>query len=185
MARLLNLLVIALELRGLSIAVSERGWLRLLIYYTQISNMLALVASVLLVAFGQPAWVTVLRYTSVCMLVMTAAVTVLVLVPMGGDPHKLLWSGNGVYHHVLCPALSTVSYVLVESHASARALALPVAITLAYGLTMLWLNARRVVDGPYPFFRVHEQSKARTVMWVLVLLAAVSAISGVVLLVAR
>ena len=175
MARLLCIVVIALELRGLWIAGSERGWLPLLAFYTQISNMLATIASVLLVVLGQPGWVTALRYTSVCMLLMTAAVTVLVLVPMGGDPHKLLWSGNGNYHHVLCPALSSISYVLFEQHAPATALALPVA----------WLNARRVVDGPYPFFRVHNQSKLATVLWVLVLLVAVSVISGLVLAVAR
>ena len=185
MARLLCIIVIALELRGIWIAASERGWLPLLAYYTQISNILATVASVLLVALGQPNWITALRYTSVCMLVMTAAVTVLVLVPMGGDPHKLLWSGNGIYHHVLCPAISTASYVLFEQHAPVATLALPVAITLVYGLVMLWLNARRVVDGPYPFFRVHNQSKLATVMWILVLLAAVSLISGLVLVVVR
>ena len=185
MARLLCIVVIALELRGLWIAGSERGWLALLAFYTQISNMLATIASVLLVVLGQPGWITALRYTSVCMLVMTAAVTVLVLVPMGGDPHKLLWSGNGIYHHVLCPALSSISYVLFEQHAPAATLALPVAVTLAYGLVMLWLNARRVVDGPYPFFRVHDQSKLATVLWVLVLLVARSVISGLVLVVAR
>ena len=185
MARLLCIVVIALELRGLWIAGSERGWLALLAFYTQISNMLATIASVLLVVLGQPGWITALRYTSVCMLVMTAAVTVLVLVPMGGDPHKLLWSGNGIYHHVLCPALSSISYVFFEQHAPAATLALPVVVTLAYGLVMLWLNARRVVDGPYPFFRVHNQSKLATVLWVLVLLVAVSVISGLVLAVAR
>lgn len=184
MARILNLLVLALEARGLSLSIADRRWM-ILIFYTQLSNLLATASSLLLVILGQPAWVTVLRYLSTCMLVMTAAVTVCVLIPMGGDPKKLLWSGNGLYHHVLCPALSTISYVFAEAHAPAAAIVLPIAVTLAYGLTMLWLNARRVVDGPYPFFRVYEQSHLATVLWVLVLLAVVTVISAGVLLVAR
>lgn len=184
MARVLNLILIALEIRGLSLSnISKRKWL-IFAFYTQLSNMLATLSSVLLVIVGQPAWITTLRYLCVCMLVMTAMVTIFVLVPMGGDPHWLLWSGNGLYHHVLCPALATISYVFFEAHAPRSTLLLPVVVTLAYGLILIWLNYIRVVDGPYPFFKVHEQSWLATVLWVLVLLAVVTAISFGVLVIA-
>ena len=39
---------------------------------------------------GQPYFVTMLRYLNTCMLVMTFLVTTCVLIPMGGDPKKLL-----------------------------------------------------------------------------------------------
>ena len=81
------------------------------------------------------------------MLVMTFFVTTCVLIPMGGDPKKLLWSGNGLYHHVLCPILSTISYVFAERHSGM--IWLPVIVTLVYGLVMLYLNGIRKVDGPY------------------------------------
>lgn len=135
------------------------------------------VSALLLLIFGQLAWVSVLRYLSTCMLVMTFFVTVCVLIPMGGDPGKLLWSGNGLYHHLLCPVISTLSYILVENHVGSGFLCLPVVVTLTYGLIMIYLNAVRKVDGPYPFFRVHDQSLVATVVWVLLLMAVMTLIS--------
>ena len=124
-----------------------------------------------------------LRYLSTCMLVMTFLVTTCVLIPMGGDAKTLLWSGNGIYHHVLCPVISTASYVLFEQHSGM--IWLPVIVTLLYGLIMLYLNGIRKVDGPYPFFRVHNQSVLATVLWMIVLTAVITAISAGVTAVAR
>jgi len=174
-ARILCIMVLLLEVRGLSLSVSDRKW-RILIFYTQLSNLATTVSALLLVVLGQPAWVTALRYLSTCMLVMTFFVTTCVLIPMGGDPKKLLWSGNGLYHHVLCPILSTISYVFAERHSGM--IWLPVAVTLIYGLVMLYLNGIRKVDGPYPFFRVHNQTAAATVLWMAVLMAVMAGISA-------
>ena len=99
---------------------------------------------------------------------------------MGGNPRKLLWSGNGLYHHVLCPVISTANYILAENHAAGDLIWLPAVITPVYGPVMLYLNWRKKVDGPYPFFRVHNQSAIATVLWMAVLLAAVGGISAVV-----
>lgn len=178
MARLIHLILLLLELRGLRLSLSNRKWQTLLVFYTQLSNLLTVLASLLLVLLGQPPWVTVLRYASVCMLIMTFFVTTCVLVPMGGDPKKLLFSGNGLYHHLLCPVLSTLSYFLVEAHAAADAILLPLGLTLIYGLVMLDLNRRRIIDGPYSFFRVYKQTKRATVLWFLALLCAIAAISA-------
>ena len=146
LARILCVIVLLLEARGLSLSVSDRKW-RILIFYTQLSNLVTTVSALLLVVLGQSVWVTTLRYLSTCMLVMTFFVTTCVLIPMGGDPKKLLWSGNGLYHHVLCPILSTISYVFAELHSGM--IWLPVIVTLVYGLVMLYLNGIRKVDGPY------------------------------------
>ena len=175
MARIACALILLLEARGLFLSIRRhRG--KTLVFYTQISNIVTAVSALLLLVFGQPQWVTVLRYLSACMLVMTFLVTICILIPMGGDSHALLWSGNGLYHHVLCPILSTLSYILLEQHSGA--VWLPVAVTLVYGLVLLYLNGIRRVDGPYPFFRVHQQSAAASVLWVAVLLAAITAISA-------
>ena len=182
-ARGLCMVVLALEAAGLSISISSRKWM-VLIFYTQISNMMAAVSALSLAVFGQPEWVTIQRYLSTCMLVMTFLVTTCVLIPMGGNPKQLLWSGNGIYHHVLCPIISTMSYCLVEKHCGFDMVWLPVLVTLIYGLIMLWLNAVRKADGPYPFFRVHNQSVRATVIWVLVLLLVIGLISIAVCFVA-
>lgn len=99
-ARILCLIVLLLEIRGLSLSLSGRKWMAL-IFYTQLSNLVTTASSLLLLIFGQPYYVTVLRYLSTCMLVMTFFVTTCVLIPMGGDPKKLLWSGNGLFFMLL------------------------------------------------------------------------------------
>ncbi len=169
-----NCLVIVLELIGLYISISERHW-TIFAYYTQISNLITLVSSVCLLALGSGAFTGGLRYLSTCMLTMTFLITLFVLVPMGGGFRKLMLSGNGLYHHTLCPLISAASYILWEEHNSV--ILLPVIITLVYGVTMLVMNYRYLFDGPYPFFRVHNQSRTATVMWTAVLIIIIAAIS--------
>ena len=183
-ARLLCLLVLALEARGLGLSFSRRRW-SILVFYTQLSNLAAAVSAALLLILGQTPWIAVLRYLSTCMLVMTFFVTTCVLIPMGGDPKKLLWSGSGLYHHVLCPVLSTLSYLCFELHAGLSWLWLPPGVTLIYGLVMLALNARGKVDGPYPFFRVRHQSAGATVLWMAALMAVMTGISALVWAIAK
>ena len=178
-ARILCLLLLLLELRGLSLSLPGRKW-KSLVFYTQLSNLITAFSALLLVALGQPAWITALRYLSTCMLVMTFFVTTCVLVPMGGDPKKLLWSGSGLYHHVLCPVLCTLSYIFAENHAESSLIWLPVLLTLIYGLVMLYLNGIGKVDGPYPFFRVRHQSAAMTVLWMIGLMVFMAGISALV-----
>ena len=178
-ARILCLIVLLLEIRGLSFSIPGRGW-KTLIFYTQLSNLITAASAMLLAVLGQPYWITVLRYISTCMLVMTFLVTICVLVPMGGDPKMLLWSGNGLYHHILCPVISTASYILLEKHVPGSLIWLPAVITLAYGLVVLYLNWLKKVDGPYPFFRVHNQSMTATVIWMIVLMAVITGISTIV-----
>ena len=183
-ARILCLIVLLLEIRGSSISLPGRFW-KSLVFYTQLSNLVTAVSTLLLLVFGQPYWITVLRYISTCMLVMTFFVTTCVLIPMGGDPRKLLWSGSGLYHHILCPVISTASYILFEEHAEGTLIWLPAVLTLAYGLIMLYLNGKKLVDGPYPFFRVHNQSAMATTLWMVVLFTAVTGISAAVWVLAR
>ena len=181
-ARILCLIVLLLEIRGLSLSLSGRKWMAL-VFYTQLSNMVTAISALLLVIIGETPLVIVLRYLSSCMLVMTFIVTTCVLIPMGGDPKKLLWSGNGLYHHVLCPIISTASYIIVEQHSGM--IWLPVVVTFIYGMIMLYLNGIRKVDGPYPFFRVHNQSVVATVVWMTVLMIAMTGISAGVWAIAR
>ncbi|MDO5106637.1 MAG: hypothetical protein Q4D39_00030 [Coriobacteriaceae bacterium] len=171
MAIVANILAIIFGLAGFRLSIS-RGW-AVFAFYTQISNLIALLSSAALIAFGaSAAW---FRYLGACMLAMTLAVTLFVLVPMGGGFERLMLSGVGLYHHTLCPLISIASYVLLEPHA--HTWAIPVIVTTVYGLTMLYLNAKEVFDGPYPFFRVNKQGKVATVLWTAALIALISAIS--------
>ena len=162
MAKTANILIIILELLGFRVSIGERKW-KIFAYYTQISNLITLVSSVVYAITGGAAW---LRYTSACMLTMTFVVTLFILVPFGGGFRRLMLSGNGLYHHTLCPVLSVISYVLV-----------PVAITFVYGIVMMYMNYRECFDGPYPFFRVNHQSRLATVLWIAALTGMITVIA--------
>lgn len=170
----INIAVIILEIIGLRISISERKW-KIFAYYTQISNIITLVSSVFFVVSQSSVVTITLRYLSSCMLTMTFLITLFVLVPMGGGFRKLMLSGNGLYHHTLCPMLSVTSYIIWEQHSSLWIL--PTILTFIYGIVMLIMNGKGLFDGPYPFFRVRNQSKLATVIWILVLIGIIAAIS--------
>ena len=88
---------------------------------------------------------------------------------------KTMLSGNGLFHHTLCPMISITSYFLWEQHSSDWLI--PVIVTLVYGLVILYLNHARIIEGPYLFFRVHEQSVKATVIWMAALTALIAILS--------
>ena len=179
-----KIIIIVLELIGLYRRPGKFEW-KMFAFYTQLSNAAALAASCICLIPGTESISPYIRYMSVCMLMMTVFVTCCILIPFGGGARKLLLETNGPYHHVLCPVISTASYILVERHASGSLIWLPAVLTLAYGMVMLYLNGKKRVDGPYPFFRVHNQSAVATILWMVVLFAAVAAIIVVVWAVSR
>ena len=129
MVKIVCLLILALEARGLYISISERRW-KIFAFYTQISNIITAVSALLVIIFGETEATTLLRYLSSCMLLMTFIVTTCVLIPMGGNAKQLLFSGNGLYHHLLVPIFSIASYLLIEKHVtSPSAIVLPTVIT--------------------------------------------------------
>ena len=179
MATAANILIIILELTGLRLSARKRGW-GLFVFYTQLSNIVALLSSIFfLLAAEKASW---LRFTGTCMVIMTFFVSLCILVPMGAGFTTMMLRGSGLFHHTLCPVLSTISYVLWEPHASAWIV--PVVLTLAYGIIMLYLNWTGKVDGPYPFFRIRQLGGLKTTAWFAVLTGVISLISLAVVLVA-
>ncbi len=173
--RIIHIAIFLLELRGLHLAFSEGGW-KIFVYYTQISNLLSLISSAALVIFGDTVLIACIRYLACCMLVFTFFVCACALTPMGGDPKYLFLTGHCVYHHLICPVASTLVYVFLERHAGFAMVPIATGVTLFYGLLMVFLNAAGKVDGPYPFFRVHDQSKLATAAWMAVLFLAAGAL---------
>ena len=180
MAGILNLLIVIMEMIAYSKVIKAKRLREGFIYYTQISNFLTLISSLLLVIFGQKKFVEVFRLLSVSMLVMTFFVTVCILVPMSGMVRELLFSGSCLYHHLLVPVLSVASYLFVEERAAFAMIWLPITVTLIYGIIMVYLNAVGKVDGPYPFFRVRKLGVKRTAVWIVLLLLAAGAFSAAV-----
>ena len=154
MARVLNLLIVILEISGFSKSLKKHSIKKSFVYYTQISNLLTLISSALLVIFGRREFIEVLRLVSVSMMIMTFFVTACILVPMSRKPKEMLFSGSGLFHHLLIPVLSTATYLLAEKKAPFGFAFIAPLVTLIYGLLMLYLNNKKRVEGPYPFFMI-------------------------------
>ncbi len=76
------------EARELFLSIGDRRR-KALAFYTLLSNIAAAVSAVLVPDFWETPFTILLRYLSICMLLMTFFVTSCILIPMGGDP-KLL-----------------------------------------------------------------------------------------------
>ena len=180
MARILNLLIVILEVAAFSKVRKSLSLKKSIVYYTQLSNAITLISSLLLVILGQKHFVEVLRFLSTGMLVMTFCVTACVLVPMTGNLKGLMISGSGLFHHLIIPVLSLLSFLFAEDRVQTAWIWLPIAVTLFYGLIMLYMNAAGKIDGPYPFFQVKRLGKKHTVLWMAGLLIVISILSAAI-----
>lgn len=177
-ARIMCLIIIVLEVRGLFLSIGDRRW-KVFAFYTQLSNIMTAISAIAVLVMGELPATTMLCFLSSCMLAMTFFVTTCILIPMGGDAKQLLFSGNGLYHHLVIPIVSIGSYLLVEQHVlSGWMILIPTVLTLLYGLIMLYLNYKDIFDGPYPFFRVKNQSAGATVLWMIALTCVIGLISA-------
>ena len=168
-----NIAIIILEVISFFLCRS-RGW-EMLVFYTQLSNIVTLISSACFVISRGAVFTIAMRYLSTVMLTMTVLVTLFVLIPMGAGFVRMMLSGSGLFHHTLCPLISITSYMLWEQHSSAWAI--PVAVTFAYGMAILYLNYAELIEAPYPFFRVHEQSVKATVTWMAALTVFIAVLS--------
>ena len=152
--------------------------------YTELSNMFN-VAVCALVALCQvldlftgrelPHWVKQLKFWSTSCLTMTFLTVVFILAPMyedGNGWYIMLCTSSMLYHHLLNPLAAIFSFVLLERsprlpRSTVKWALLPTAL---YGGIILWLNIQRVVDGPYPFMKVYDQSVQASVLWCIAIL---------------
>lgn len=152
--------------------------------YTELSNMFN-VAVCALVALCQlldlftgrelPRWVKQLKFWSTSCLTMTFLTVVFILAPMyedGNGWYIMLCTSSMLYHHLLNPLAAIFSFVLLERspHLPRSTVKWALLPTVLYGGIILWLNIQRVVDGPYPFMKVYDQSVQASVLWCIAIL---------------
>ena len=165
----LNFFVAVIEVYSLFSVARLRGAL-MLTFYTECANILALLTSLIFCVVAVramrlhrtiPHWVRTLRLLSVTMLGVVVGVVVFVLAPLlggGGGLAVLLFGGTMFYHHLFCPALSMLSFLLLEGGAEPRRwqVALSLLPSVLYAAVLYLLNTMAVVAGPYPFFMVND-----------------------------
>ena len=160
-------------------------------FYTELSNFFAAAAALVYCVAAAPllgttdalpGWVRTLKYVSVCCLAVTLVVVVCVLSPMMGKGglREMMLFDSMLYHHFLCPVLAIVSFVLWEQAPAFGAASVLLALipTAVYAAVTVALNAARLLDGPYPFLKVHDQPVWMSVLWCTVILAGAAALAG-------
>lgn len=168
----LNIIIIILELIGFLLTIKENGRLGIE-YYTEDSNILALISSsifVIYILFNKkiPKYLKLLKYTSTICLTVTFLVVIFILAPMYNFNYGfLLFHNELLFHHLLCPIICIISFIFFDGMQEYKIIdnILVTSVTLLYGLILIILNIKKVVDGPYPFLKVYNQPIYISIIW--------------------
>lgn len=161
---------------------------RMFIYYTQDSNILAMVVCAISVIgtlvcliMGKekrPDWIRRIKHVAASCLAVTLIVEMCVLVPMNcrrlsDFPREFRYgmlSGEMLYMHTVCPLLMIFSFLILEPGKRMKGNVYVCLIpTLIYGVVSLYMNYIRAYIGPYPFLYVYIQPVYMTVIWMILI----------------
>lgn len=172
-----NALLIYWEIIGLVLNIQQYG-VGLFVYYTQLSNILAMLTSLLLIIYTaidkSPRWLRFLRYQTTCCLTITFLVVLFLFAPPDNYQNSF-FIGSAYYHHLLCPILTFISFLILEkgTKITLKDTLCSLIPTIVYGLVLIPLNILGKVNGPYFFLEFHKQPVQTCIVWLfLVLIAA-------------
>lgn len=181
LALVFNVLVIILEIFGFCITFTNYS-LEIFKYYTQLSNLVALISSCVFSSFlikkllknpdlVIPKWVKCFRLLTVASLLLTFFFAIFAVAPVQGFVNTF-FKNETVFQHILCPTLSVISFMFfeIESPVPFYFTFLAVGLSFFYGAVALTLNFLKVLSGPYPFFKVYEESWIMIVLWIFLII---------------
>ncbi len=140
-------------------------------YYTNDSNILALISSLLFIIFykKEKDFVKDIRFLATSCLTVTFLVVVFVLCPMYSFNYKLLmFTDIYLVFHTIVPILSIFSYIALENGSSKKYLCL--IFTMIYAIILIILNILNLIKGPYPFLMVTTQNPLVTILWGIIII---------------
>ena len=144
-------------------------------WYTVDSNVLQLIISGFVIFYVVkdkpfPKILTVAHFISAVGLTVTFLIAAFVLAPEGGIPYYFLNDAAPI-NHFIGPLLSVISLLFLEKveKLPLSTIIWPAAASLFYGVITLVLNALRIMDGPYFFLKVYEQSAGVIVTWFVII----------------
>ncbi|MCI2049766.1 MAG: hypothetical protein LKJ76_08635 [Lachnospiraceae bacterium] len=191
-AVVLNLAAAVFSAVGTALSFQKNG-MHMLAFYTVDSNIFAMLACFVYAAFlvrrltcgkKAPAFAVMLKYTAVCCLTFTFLVVITVLAPMNGlqGYRMMLLSGEMLFHHLLSPGLTILSYLLFDRvpYAPGKAARCGLFPTIVYAAVIVLLNLMRIVTGPYPFLMVYRQPVGMSVLWSVLLLGGMYGLSWLI-----
>jgi hypothetical protein len=188
MKLVLNIIIVILEIVGFVLIYQSIGW-NMLMYYTELSNFMLLTTSLIACYklimmlrgnMNQECKVfNFLRYTACLSITVTFLVVLTILGPIYPTGYYgILLEGSMLYHHLLCPLIFIFMFIFLEKYDLSKKDAFrAVYFTLIYAAVMLSLNFFKVVDGPYPFLRVHNQSVLESVLYLVLMIGGAIGLS--------
>ena len=158
-------------------------------YYTIDSNILQMLVSAAIVfrilyrkEERVSARLSILHLVCAVNLTITFLIALLVLAPQEGFAYYFIENVAPI-NHLLGPLLSVITFLFLEESEKLPGIAvfIPMAATLLYGITALILNALRILDGPYFFLRIYDESLGTIVFWFAIITVLCTVLSGVYL----
>jgi len=172
---ILNVIIFIFEIIGLILCLLDGGFYNF-IYFTVLSNVFAMIVSATYSMYyfktksiELPNWIRLLRYMTTNCLTLTFFIVMTVLVPMAIKDSlvdDLLIRGPQMFHHILCPIISFISFcIFEEGELTVKSIGLAIIPTIIYAIILTFLNIIKVVIGPYPFLEVYEQPVYASILW--------------------
>ncbi len=188
----INLAIVFFEIVGFCITIPRIGW-GCLIYYTEDSNALMLIASLLYSFYlicridnqrqKLPAWLQSLKYCSTLSVAVTLVVVITILSwSLKGGLWMLLTSGSMLYHHTLCPILALISFIFLEDYhlEGMKKIIKASSFTLLYAAVLIPLNIATIISGPYPFLMVYKQPAWASVLWIIIIIGGTFGLAKII-----
>jgi len=186
-AVLFNLLIVILEIIGFIVCYKYTHKLSIE-YYTEDSNLLALICSSLFLIYllfdkKIPRWLDIFKYVTTSCLMLTFIVVVFILAPMHNFNYDyMLFTGPLLYHHLLCPIFSSISLIFFDNiNINKKDYVYSVALTFIYALILLVLNIFKILEGPYPFLYVYKQSIFMSILWFIIIFTMTYLINSILM----
>lgn len=178
-AFIINILIIILELFAFLVCYKESGF-ACFKYYTQDSNLflmftsLLYVISLLICDKKIPHFVSLLKYAATTSVVITFLTVVTILAPVMGGYKAMLLDGTMLIHHLICPIFAFVTFVFFEKHNlnGLKDALISMIFTCLYGVVAITLNVLKIMDGPYPFLKVYDQTILMSIFWLILMMGS-------------
>ena len=173
-----NLLIIIFELLGLYLTLKTNKKISFE-YYTEDSNMLCLLTSILFLismkfCIKTPKWLKMLKFISTIGLGLTFITVIFILLPMYDFNYNfLLFDGSLFFYHLICPLLAITTFIFFDDvgKVNIKDTVLGLSFTIIYSIILISFNINGKITGPYPFLKVYEQGVTKSVLWCFLLLS--------------
>ena len=178
-AFIINILIIIMELFAFLVCYKASGF-ACFKYYTQDSNLflmftsLLYVISLLICDKKIPHFVSLLKYAATTSVVITFLTVVTILAPVMGGYKAMLLDGTMLIHHLICPIFGFVTFVFFEKHNlnGLKDALISMIFTCLYGIIAVTLNVLKIMDGPYPFLKVYDQTILMSIFWLILMMGS-------------